>query len=137
VVPVFEGQVVLVRQYRVAIDETILEIPAGKLEGAEEPEHRGRCELEEETGYRAGLMVPIAPIYPSVGYTSEKIHMFLAFNLEETAQRLDFDERAEPVLIPLPELAGRLDANEFLDAKTHIGLRALFAYVDAHPDVVA
>ena len=56
IVPVLDEGVLLIRQYRIAVQRHVLEIPAGRLEGNEDPEHRGRCELEEECGYRAGRL---------------------------------------------------------------------------------
>lgn len=133
VVPVLDGCVVLARQYRIAIGHEILEIPAGKLEGEVDPEDRARKELEEETGYRATHMVSAGYIYASVGYTTEKIHMFLAFDLEHVGQKLDIDERIEPVLIPIAELEQRLANGEFEDAKTFVGLTMLLTYLKNRP----
>lgn len=129
IVPVYNDSVVLARQFRIAIGQEILEIPAGKLEGDADPELRARHELEEETGYRAGRLVPMGCIYASVGYTSERIHMYLAFDLEPTNQRLDEDERIEPVLIPLEGLEERIARHEFEDSKTYIGLIMLLDYL--------
>ena len=129
IVPVLGDSVVLIRQYRIAVGRTVVEIPAGKLEGDEDIEHRAGCEVEEETGFRAGRLVPVHPIYASVGYTSEKIHMFLAFDLEKTAQRLDDDERIEPITVPIADLEPRLADGAFEDAKTFVGLHALLAYL--------
>jgi ADP-ribose pyrophosphatase len=128
VVPVLEDSVILIRQYRIAIGRDILEIPAGKLEGDEDVEHRGRCELEEETGYRAGRMVPAGSIYASVGYSSEVIHLFLAFDLERVGQNLESDECIAIVEVPIGEIEGRIARNELKDAKTIIGLQALLRY---------
>lgn len=130
VVPVLDDAVVLVRQFRIAIGQDILELPAGKLEGAEDPEHRARCELEEEAGYRAGRLVPVGSTFASVGYTSEEIYLYLAFDLEKTGQQLEADERIEIVQLPLAEVRTRLAANAIKDAKTVVGLHALLAYLD-------
>lgn len=137
ILPVYKRSVILIRQYRIAIGQDILEIPAGKIEEGEDPPERAAIELEEETGFRAGLLVPQAPVFPSVGYTSEKIHMFLAFRLSKTRQRPEFDERIEVVRIPLKEAFARLDACEFLDAKTALALYALRAYLGQHPEWAA
>jgi 8-oxo-dGTP pyrophosphatase MutT (NUDIX family) len=137
IVPVLGDSVLLIRQYRIAIGRDIIEVPAGKLEGAEPVETRARCELEEETGYRADTWIPLPPIYASVGYTSEKIHMFLALDLEKTVQRLEADERIEIVPVSLTGLPQRLAQGEFEDAKTCVGLHALLAYLTAHPEVRA
>lgn len=132
IVPVLEDSVVLIRQYRIAVGAEVVEIPAGKLEPGEQPEERAKAELEEETGYRAGRLIPAGAIYASVGYTSEKIHLFLAFHLEKIGQKLEFDERIQTVEIPLAEIETRLLNNEFQDAKTIVALHRLIAYLNAH-----
>jgi ADP-ribose diphosphatase len=134
IIPVVDDRVVLIRQYRIAIGQAVLEIPAGKLEGDESPESRGRAELEEEAGYRAGLMVPAGEIFASVGYTSEQIHLYLALDLEKTAQNLEFDERIDTVEIPLDEIRTLLANNELEDAKTVVGLERLFTYLKDHAE---
>ncbi|MFA6241612.1 MAG: NUDIX hydrolase, partial [Candidatus Hydrogenedentales bacterium] len=77
IVPVVDDRVILVRQFRIAIDKHILEIPAGRLEPGEDPEHRGRVELEEETGHIAGRMVHVASCYCSPGFTNERDEIYL------------------------------------------------------------
>ena len=129
IAPKLGDSVVMVRQYRVALGKELLELPAGKLEGDEEPVHRGRVELEEETGYRAGRMLPAGHFYPSCGFLTEKLYLFLAFDLEKTEQRLEWDENIEVVEMPLSEARERLRAHTFEDAKTIIGLHALFAQI--------
>ena len=129
IVPVLDDSVLLVRQYRIAVGRDVLEIPAGKREGDEAVEHRARCELEEETGYRAGRLVPAGSIYASVGYCSEEIFLFLAFDLEKVGQNLEFDEQIELVRVPLAEIPGRLAAGEIKDSKTVVGLHALMRYL--------
>ncbi|MCX5772867.1 MAG: NUDIX hydrolase [Candidatus Hydrogenedentes bacterium] len=130
IVPVLDDSVLLVRQYRIAVGRDVLEIPAGKREGEEAIEHRARCELEEETGYRAGRLVPAGSIYASVGYCSEEIFLFLAFDLKKVGQNLEFDEQIELVRIPLVEIPQRLAAGEFKDSKTIIALHALLAHLN-------
>jgi len=133
IVPVVDGSVVLIRQYRIAIGSYILEIPAGKLEKGPPPQEQARRELEEETGYRASRLVSLGSIFASVGYTSEEIHMFLAFDLEQVGAKPDHDERIETVLIPISELEQRLARNEFQDAKTIVGLTMLLRHLNADP----
>lgn len=127
VLPSFSDSVLLVRQYRIAVGKELLEIPAGKLEGDETPEHRGRVELEEEAGYRAGKMTSLGSFYPSCGILAEKLHLFLATELEQTEQRLEADERIECVRLSHEEVRRRLEAHEFEDGKTIIALHAMFA----------
>lgn len=130
VVPLHGDSVVLVRQYRVAVGKELLEVPAGKLESDEDPEQCGRRELEEETGYQADRLVPAGHIYPSCGILTEKVHLFLAFDLGKTAQKLEEDERIEVVEMPLADVRKRLKAHAFEDAKTVVGLYSLLAYQD-------
>jgi len=130
VAPLHDGKVILIRQFRIAVDDYVLELPAGKLEGNEDPEFRGRAELAEETGYRAGRMVPVGFTYASVGYCSERIHLYLAFDLEPVGQNLEFDEAIEVVEMPLDEVRRRLATNAIPDAKTVVGLTRLFNHLD-------
>ena len=129
VVPCLGDSVALIRQYRIAIDRDLFEIPAGKLEAGDTPEVRAAAELVEETGYTAGRFVPIGGIYPSCGFLTEKIYLFLAFDLTAGAQRLEADERIEVVHLPLENVRRMLRAHEFEDAKTVAGLYALFDYL--------
>lgn len=130
VVPCLGDAVALIRQYRVAIDRELLEIPAGKLETGDTPEQRAAAELAEETGYTAGRLVPIGGIYPSCGFLTEKIHLFLAFELTAGEQQLEADERIEVVHLRLDQARQMLHANQFEDAKTVAGLYALFDYLE-------
>lgn len=130
VVPVLGDEVILIRQYRVAIGRPMLEIPAGKLESGDTPEHRARVELQEEAGYAPGRLVPIGRMYPSVGFLTEVLHLFLGFDLVATDRAPDWDEDIEVVPTPLSEVRGKLRVHEFEDAKTTIGLYALLAHLD-------
>ncbi|HOD51352.1 MAG TPA: NUDIX hydrolase [Candidatus Hydrogenedentes bacterium] len=130
IVPFLGDRVALIRQYRIAVDDTVLEIPAGKLEPGEDPVARAHKELTEETGYTAGRLVPVGAIYASVGYTSEKIHLFLAFDLEHVGQKLEFDERIELAEFAVEELRQQLRNHTIEDAKTAIALQRLFDYMD-------
>lgn len=73
-----EGKVLLVRQFRYAYGEELLEIPAGKLDKGEDPAHAAARELEEETGRVAERVEKLFTLYPTPGYTNEKLHVFLA-----------------------------------------------------------
>ena len=131
IVPFTGTSVILVKQYRIAIEQEILEIPAGKLEGDESPEVRGRAELIEEAGIKAGSMVPAGYIFPSVGFLTEKIHLYLALNLEHTEAQPEWDEEIEIVEMPMDEVRQKLKEGFFVDAKTIAGLYALINYLDA------
>jgi ADP-ribose pyrophosphatase len=119
----FTGTSVLfVQQYRIAIDKELLELPAGKLEGVEDAEARGRQELIEEAGYAAGEMLSLGHCFPTVGFCSEKIHIYLARDLRHVGQQQEADERITVVELSLDEVRQGLRENRFDDAKTAIGL---------------
>ncbi len=130
IVPVLDGRVVLIRQYRIAVGETVLEIPAGKLEPGDEPVERAQLELREETGYRAGRLVPVGMIFASAGYTSERIHLFLAFDLAFAGQALEYDERITPAEFALEDLKRMLQEHAITDAKTVVALERFFDYLE-------
>lgn len=130
VVPLLGDSVLLVRQPRVAVGQDLLEIPAGKLEGDENPAGRARAELEEETGYRAGRLERAADFFVSPGFSTERIVVYLAFDLTHVGAHPEKTEDIEIVPLPLAEVRRMLDAQEFRDSKTIIGLRELFARLD-------
>ncbi|HOQ33133.1 MAG TPA: NUDIX hydrolase, partial [Candidatus Hydrogenedens sp.] len=119
-------QVVLVRQFRIAIGKYILEAPAGKMEGNDDPMERARKELEEETGYKAGVFEYLGSAYSSVGYCSEIIHYYFATDLEFVGTKPDEDENIEIVKIPISEVEEKLKTFQFDDSKTYIALQAMF-----------
>ena len=129
IIPVLDDSVILIRQFRIAVGREILELPAGRLEEGEDPESSARRELEEEIGYRAGQMVPAASYYSSAGFTDERMHLFLAFQLQRTEERPEPDERIQQVRLPIAEIERMLAGAEFEDSKTIIGLRELLAYL--------
>lgn len=118
-------EVILVRQFRIAIGKHILEAPAGKMEGNDDPMERAKKELEEETGYRAGVFEYLGPAYSSVGYCSEIIHYYFATNLEYVGTKPDEDENIEIVRMPINEVRERLQKFQFDDSKTYIALQAM------------
>ncbi len=94
-----DGNYLMVRQYRGALDQQVLELPAGKCEPGEDPAQAAARELEEETGYRADHLEYILSFHPTPGYSSELIHAFRAEGLHPTATH--FDEGEELVLVAL------------------------------------
>lgn len=115
-----EGKLVLVEQYRKALERSIIEIPAGKLEPGEEPIVTARRELEEETGYGAQSLTYLQAFATSPGFADEIIHLFVAkdlYKIEDKAD-LDEDEFVELLEVSLEE-AGQMVADErIFDAKT-------------------
>ena len=128
IVPVLNNEVILIRQFRIAVNREIVEIPAGRLEDGETPESCAGRELQEEIGYRAGKLIPVHAYYSSVGFTNERMHIFLGLDLAETARRPEQDERIQILRVPLSEIEPKLRSGEFEDAKTIIGLYALLSY---------
>jgi ADP-ribose pyrophosphatase len=93
IVPVLDADnVVMIRNYRVAVDDRLWEFPAGKLERDEEPERAALRELEEETGYRAASLRKLGEFYTSPGFADELMHAFVAEGLSLTSQRLEAGE---------------------------------------------
>ena len=128
IVPVLEDRLILIRQFRIAIGRELVELPAGLLEPDEEPIRCAARELQEEIGYRAQELIPLASYYSSVGFADERMHIYLALGLEKTKSSQDAGERIQEVLMPLEHIRARLAAQEFEDAKTIIGLREFLAY---------
>jgi len=114
-----DGRVVLVRQYRYPVGESLLELPAGTLEPAEDPLECAARELAEETGLRARTLSPLGRFYSAPGYTDETLHAVLATGLERTAGATpDRDELIETELVAPSEVARRIASGEIRDAKT-------------------
>ena len=116
-----DGRVLLIRQYRFATGGEILEVPAGKLDPGEAPEACAARELEEETGYRAGRLERLGSIWTTPGFCDEIIHLYAAFDLEPSEQRLEPDEIIELVPTPLDEALDAL-TGPVVDGKTATAL---------------
>lgn len=123
IVPVFDdGTVALVRQYRHAAGEYLLEIPAGSLEDGEDPLTGAIRELEEEIGVTAASVKKLTEFYVSPGFLTEKMHVFLATGLTATQQNLESDELIEIERYTFPLLREMIATGGITDAKTIIGI---------------
>jgi len=119
------GDVVLLRQLRYAAARSyLLEIPAGKLAPGEAPETCARRELEEEAGLRARSLEPLAAVWMTPGFCDERIHLFLARDLEEGKAAPEEDEVFRCLRVPFAEALAMIDRGEIADAKTICGLAA-------------
>ncbi len=110
--------VLLVEQYRKAVEAKTLEIPAGTIEAGETPEACAARELEEETGYRATKLYKLIEFFPSPGISSEIIHIFKADELEKVRDVSELTVRP----VPRTELMAMIRSGELRDGKTIIGL---------------
>lgn len=120
VLPVMEdGTILMVRQWRNAIDRFSLEIPAGGLNGPDEPTKQCAArELEEETGYKSNNIEFLQTIVPAIAYSQEKIDIYIARNLKPSKQHLDPDEDINVEQYNIRDLVEMIFANEIQDSKT-------------------
>ncbi len=127
VVPVVDGAVVLIRQYRAPVDAALLELPAGKLDvPGEDPEAAAARELEEEIGYRPGSLEPLATFFTGPGFTDEYMRVYVATGCIATPMHPHGPEEqaAEIVHVPVDDLPALIAAGDVADAKTLVGLLA-------------
>jgi ADP-ribose pyrophosphatase len=117
-----DGRICLLRNYRVAVDQTLLELPAGTLEPGEEPAATALRELAEESGYRAGRMRHLITFCMSPGILDERMHLFLAEDLQPGPMALEAGEDIEPILCTWDEALEMARNGDIRDAKTLVGL---------------
>jgi ADP-ribose pyrophosphatase len=130
IVPLREdGQVVMTMQYRHAVGEYLLEIPAGTIEAGESPLACARRELEEETGFVAEEFIQIATVHIIPAYSDEKIHVYLARGLTPSTQNLDQDEILQVMHYPLEELMRMVREGAITDALTLLALHQARMYL--------
>jgi len=110
--------VVLIRQFRHAANGYVWEVPAGRLDPGESPEHCARRELEEEAGLVARELRPLTTIYTTPGFTDERIHLFLGYDLEPVASRPEADEFVEVHRLRWGEVLRLICRGEIVDGKT-------------------
>ncbi len=119
ILPVVGEDCYLIRQYRFAVDDYIFEAPAGTIDEGEEPHETAYRELIEETGMKAETFVPKGWIYPSPGYTDERIWLYLAEDLSPCSDyQMDDDEVIEVVRVPVRDLQAMIADGSIVDAKT-------------------
>ncbi|WP_298273099.1 NUDIX hydrolase [Geobacter sp.] len=123
VVPLHDdGTVTLIRQLRPSVAETLLEIPAGRLEPGEDPAACGLRELTEETGLSAGRLTPLGTIFTSPGVFDEVIHLYLATELTQGEADQEHYEDIETVRLPLAEAIRMAADGRICDGKTIVAL---------------
>ena len=120
-----DGGIFLVRQYRHALGQHVLEIPAGIIEAGENPEDCAARELEEEIGYKAGKLTFAVTANNTIGVSNDKIYLYIAQDLMQTAQNLDEDEFLTVEKYSLTECETMIKQGKIFDSKT---ILAIFAY---------
>jgi ADP-ribose pyrophosphatase len=129
IIPLAGEDILLVRQFRTAVGEVVLELPAGTLDRGpdgilEPPDAAAARELEEETGHRARRLRKLGSFFSAPGFTSEELHLFVATELEpiEGYSGPDIDERLELVRLPWREAVALARSGGIRDAKSIVGL---------------
>jgi ADP-ribose pyrophosphatase len=123
VIPMIDSEhVCLIRNYRVAVGETLIEIPAGTLETNEPPEKTAERELIEETGYRADRITKLHSFFLSPGVIDEHMHLFVAEGLEEVGAEREEGEEIENWIVSWKEAIDMVYNGKIKDAKTIVGL---------------
>lgn len=120
-----EGKILMERQFRKAVEKAMIELPAGKAESDEAPETTASRELAEETGYTAGSVKHLVSYYPTCGYSSELLHIYICRDLTPGDTNWDDTECIEIMEFDADELIDMIMKGEIKDSKTIIGL--LFA----------
>lgn len=116
------NKILLVKQYRYAYSKAIYEIPAGKLEIAENPQIAAIRELKEETGYVAEKVKFLCTIYPTPGYTNEILYLYQATEFFKGKQKLDNGEFLNVEFLEISEVLRLIELGEICDAKTIISV---------------
>lgn len=113
-----DGNVILVRQYRYPVGETLLEAPAGMVEEAETPEACAQRELQEEAGYWARSLKSLGRFWTTPGFCDELMYVYVATGLEPSSLEPDPDEDIEVVRVPRSRIRDMIQTGEIQDAKT-------------------
>ena len=123
ILPLLEdGRLVLIDNYRIAVEETLLELPAGTLEPGEDPLEAAHRELAEETGYRAGSMERLVQFVSSPGILTEQMHLFLASELSPGPCQPEPGEEIQPRIVAWDEVLSMARDGRIHDAKTLVGI---------------
>ncbi|MEN6457376.1 MAG: NUDIX hydrolase [Thermoguttaceae bacterium] len=125
-----DGRICLQRNYRVAVGQTLIELPAGTLEPNEDPAETARRELAEETGYRAGRIEHLVTFWTSPGILEERMHLYIARDLQPGEPALEAGEDIQPLLCTWDEAMAMIQRGEICDAKTLVGLMYYRAFAD-------
>ena len=124
-----DGRIVMIRNFRYTVEQELWELPAGTLEPGERPLETALRELEEEAGYRAETMTPLTEFYTSPGICTERMHAFVATDLEWVGQRLQGSERIIVEVVEVSTARRMLLEGELVDGKTIAVLGTYFVQI--------
>ena len=113
-----QDEVIMIRQYRPIVGSWLIEFPAGTIELNEDPKETAARELEEEVGYRAKNMAYLTSFYVSPGVTNEKMHAFVAWDLEYVGEHREDYEVIETIRLKFSEAVEKAKKGEIIDGKT-------------------
>jgi len=132
ILPIIEPRkILMVRQYRHPVGEVLLEIPAGTLKPGEDPMACAARELEEETGYRAGKLAHLITVYPTPGYSSEILHIYLARDLRRGVQAPEMDENISIVEMSINQVLDGIRDGKIRDSKTIVATLYYLFFIEA------
>ena len=117
-----EDHVCLIQNFRVSVNQTLIELPAGTLEPPEPPEQAAHRELIEETGYKAGVMRELHGFYLSQGILDERMHLYVATDLVAVGASREPGEEIENLVVSWQEAMQLVESRKIQDAKTISGL---------------
>lgn len=117
-----DGRVCLIRNFRISVNQTLIELPAGTLEPGEEPIQNAERELIEETGYRAAKLQKLHAFYLSPGILDERMHLFLATGLSPGETAREVGEEIDNLVVPWEEAVQMAVDGRIQDAKSIVGL---------------
>lgn len=129
VIALLDGKLLVVEQYRKPMDKLQVEIPAGKLDGDEDPMEAARRELEEETGYRAKSLRKLCNFYTSPGFADEELFVYFTEELEPGQMKLDDEEFLNVSAVTLEEALELIKEKRISDAKTILAVYAWRLYL--------
>lgn len=117
-----DHKIILVKQFRKAVEEVLLEIPAGKIEPEENLVRCAIRELEEETGFTTDHVEKLIEFYTAPGFSNEKLHIYIAKNLKEGTSNPDEDENIETIELAMDEILNKIETGEIKDSKTIVAM---------------
>ena len=119
------SDILLVKQFRYPIEEEVIELPAGKLDAKEDPQHCAERELREETGYIARRWTKLTTMMTSPGFCNERLHIFMAQDLSLSPQGQSLEEGEQTIKllrVPLVEAIAMVERGDIVDGKSIAGI---------------